>query len=313
VLDDDAAGADQWLVAAQKITQPSNVQIIPSSNVFQSSWTTSLPPGQKPTLLGEALRAKTSPSVSSLFAKRLGALTNGRVACAFASAFAAWDARAALPHLASLVKSEIATYASSSEKSAVGSCIADLTTARADGGDAGALADYGAWLAKTNPKDAEWNLAGWFAPMIAHPAAAPVVAAANAIFAPPSPWIPFVSDSSGYDLERILELDLFKLDAFKRHIASKLLDKKVIGTITVRSKDNVEIKTASFTSSRGTGMPNDPLVAPDGTVMNLRVCDEYASVLAGSQVSHAPPYNVAWREPHRDAALAQMSAWIKTR
>ncbi len=59
--------------------QPSNVQNVPaSSSIDQYTLTTQLPAGQKPTLRGEALRAKASPSVTELFAKRLPAFTDLR-------------------------------------------------------------------------------------------------------------------------------------------------------------------------------------------------------------------------------------------
>lgn len=314
MLLDDAAGADVWILAADKITQPSNVQIIPSSNVFQTSMTTSLAPGQKPTLRGEALRTKT-PSVSSLFATRMHAMPDARHACALATAFAAWDPPAALPHVSAFVKGAIGSWSTSTEKSSVGRCIASLTTARADAGDATALGDYGAWIAKTNPKDAEYDLESWFAPMIAHPTSSPVVRAANVIFSAPSPWVPFVSETASYMGERILDLDLYKLAAFKTHVAAMLQDKKRIGSVTIQSRDNIEVKTSSFTSSRGADA-HDPRMPADGTVMNLRVCDEYAAVISASQTnqtSHPPVFQVYWRESDRDAALVQMSAWLKTR
>ncbi len=311
-LMDDSAGADQWVTAAEKITQPTNVQIIPSSSIMQTSMTTPLAPGQKPTLRGEVLRTKTTPSVSALFAQRFRAMPDTRHACALAESFAAWDAKAALPHVSAFVKSAIGSWATSTDHSLAGSCIASLTSARVDGGDASALADYGAWLAKTSPKDAEYDLDRFFAPMIAHPTSPAIIASANAVFAPSSPWVPFVSDKSSYMLERILELDLWKLDAFKKHVASKLADKTKLGTITIQSKDGVHIQTPSFSSSRGMD-PNDPLTAPIGTVMDLRTCDEYAAQISSSQVANAPAFKVSWRESDRDAALAAMLKWVKTR
>ena len=309
---DDDAGADQWVIAADKITQPSNVQIMASSNVMQTSMTSALAPGQKPTLRGESLRTKTTPTVSALFAQRLPAMPDVRHACALAEAFAAWDVKAALAHITTFVKASIAGYAASSEKSTSGSCIAALTNSRVDAGDASALSDYGAWLAKTSPKDAEYDLERWFQPMIAHTGSAPIVAAANVLFAPPSPWVPFISESAGYMTERILDLDLYKLDAFKRHIASKLADKKAIGTITIRATDTVEVKTAGFTSTRGT-VAHDPLTPPDGTTMSLRTCDEYAAVISAAEVAHAPTFRINWRQADRDAALLQMTNWLRTR
>ncbi len=153
MLADDNATPSQWLIAAAEITQPSNVEVIPSSNVFQSSVSTVLAPGHKPSLKGEELRAKAAPSVSSLFEKRLSVMPDARHACTLAQAFAAWDARAALPHVAALARTTIGSFAASKDKGFVGGCIGALTTARADAGDLAALADYGNWIIGTKPEN----------------------------------------------------------------------------------------------------------------------------------------------------------------
>ena len=225
-----------------------------------------------------------------------------RHACMLAQAFGDWDPKAALPHLVRLEHATIAGYAAGSEKELAGVCIASLTSARDAAGDASALADYGAWIVHTKPADADFELEQWFHPMIAHPTAAPVARAASVLFAAPSPWVPFVTDKSGYSLERILELDLLKVAAFRRHVLAELVDKKKIGTITMKSRDSVEVKTASFTSSRGTDA-KDPLTPPDGTTMDLRVCDEYAATLS-SPALHLPTFRVYWPVAERDRALA---------
>ncbi len=305
-LADDAATQDAWITAATKIVQPSNVQLIPSSSIGQTTVQTPLPPGQKPTMRGEALRSKTSPSVTSLFATRLSAMTDTRHACAMASAFADWDAAAALPHLARLERTTIAAYAGANEKHVSGTCIAMLTNARASANDAAALAEYGAWITKTSPKDVDYDLQSWLAPMLAHPTSRPIIAAANTMFRAPSPWVPFVSDSGSFSSSEILRLDLYKLDAFRAHVAAALADKKKIGTIEVQAS-GVQVKTGSFTSGQGIDA-HDPLKPPDGTVMDLRVCDQYAASLEGG-----PAFKIYWPQAERDRALVQMIAWIKTR
>jgi hypothetical protein len=305
-LGDDAAGPDAWITAAYKIVQPTNVQVIPSSSISRSTTQTPLPPGQKPSLRGEPLRSKTSPSVTALFAKRLSSMSDVRHACAMASAFADWDSAAALPQLARLERSTIAAYALSSEKHSSGMCIANLTSARTDAGDAtAALAEYGAWIAKASPKDVDYDLQNWLAPMIAHPTSPPIIAAANAMFRAPSPWVPFASET-GSSQSEILRLDLYKLDAFRAHVAAELADKKKIGTIEIQAS-NVQVKTQSFTSGQGIDA-HDPLKPADGTKMDLRVCDQYASMLDGG-----PAFKIYWPQAERDRALVQMIAWIKTR
>ena len=94
---DDKLDADMWMTAAYQITQPTNVTTVPSSSIDQWVSTTALPPNTKPTLRGEALRGKTSPSVTALFLRRLPAMSGFRQEAALLQAFAAWDPAAARP------------------------------------------------------------------------------------------------------------------------------------------------------------------------------------------------------------------------
>lgn len=314
-LADDKATPDQWLTAALSITQPSNVQVVPSSNVFQSSMSTPLAPGQKPSLRGESLRGKTSPTVSSLLEKRLPAMPDPRQSCAFAQAFAAWDSQAASPHVAALTRTMIGGYGSATDKSFAGSCIGTLTNARVLAGDAAALSDYGSWIVGTTPEQGDYNLESWFAPMVAHPTQPDVAAAAATLFGNGSPWVPFVSAKSSYTKERMLELPLFQVDAFKKHVIAALGDRKKVGTVKVRSGDSIEVKTDGFTSSRGV-YPPDP-DARAGQVIDLRVCDEYAAVLETSLARHddkadkPPAFRLSWPMAKKDHALSDLIAFLR--
>jgi len=311
-LQDDSATPAQWLTAAMSITQPSNVQVIPSSNVFVTSMSTPLAPGQKPTLKGEALRTKNARSVSSLLEKRLRTMNDPRLACSFAQSFATWDGAAALPQVTSLTQSNIAGYAAAADKGSLGACIGTLTNARVDAGDTVALRDYGQWLLHTKPDEGTYNLEQWFAPMIAHPTHADIASTATTFFGAGSSWVPFISAKASYTQERILELPLWKVAAFKKHVIAELSDKKKIGTVKVRGPDNVEIKTEGFTSSRGVYPPD-----PDsrvGQITDLRMCDEYALTL-GSAFAHydikAPLFGVQWSTQKKDRALVELTTFLE--
>jgi hypothetical protein len=311
-LADDNATPEAWLTAAAQITQPSNVQVVPSSGAFQTSWSTVLPPGQKPTLRGEVLRAKTSPSVSALFEKRVPGVVDVRLACGLARAFAAWDDKASLPRLAAFSRATIAGFAASTDKRYAGVCISSLVSSRAGAGDASALADYGAWIVQTTPEDGEYELEAWFAPMSAHPSDPAVVAAASTLFSAPSPWVPFVSAKASYTKERILERDLWKVNAFKKHVLVELANKTKIGTVKVISDSNVSVKTEGFSSSQGIG-PEDPHMPKVGTITDLRVCDEYASAITRGSDFKGPVFRLYWPTAQKDRALAQLITWLKTR
>ena len=252
-----------------------------------------------------------SPTVSSLLASRLAAMPDARHACSMASAFAAWDPKAALPQLTRLERDTIASFAATLDKEFAGRCIALFTTARADAGDASALRDYGAWIARTSPEDAGFELERWFVPMIAHPTAQPMIAAANALFRPPSPWLPFVSDGPDYTRAGILKLDLYKFDAFRAQVLVALANRRKIGTITITG-DRVEMNSRSYASSQGVD-DNDPLKPAEGTTMALRVCDAYAAEVPASREPNVPAFRIYWPQVERDRAIGQIIAWVKTR
>ncbi len=65
-LADDVAAPREWLQAAGNIVQHENVSVVPGSTAFGTAVTTPLPPGARPRLRGEALRAKRDPSVAEL-------------------------------------------------------------------------------------------------------------------------------------------------------------------------------------------------------------------------------------------------------
>jgi hypothetical protein len=306
VLADDAAGSRQWVAAAQNIATPSNVQSIASSSIGQMAWITEPPPGEKPMLRGEPLRAKTSPPVSALLARRLAAASGGD-ACTIALAFTAWDRAAALPHVAALVTRTIAGYAAAPDRENAGQCIAALTTERVAAGDGHALADYAGWIVHTVPDEASYSFKDWFAPMIRNPGVPAMQRAADALFAPGSPWVPFHTRFEG---ERLLALDLYPLAAFRAHVISKLRDQAKIGTVKV-GENGLSIETGVYTSSQSidTAAANKP---PVGTTQDLRVCDAYAQAIAGSGL-HAPPFQMFWPRTERDRAIEALIRWVRAR
>lgn len=69
-LQDDHAMGSEWLVAASNITQPWDVEVLPTTNAFTTIQTPG-PNGQhRPGRRGDALRGKSNPTVSQLMARR---------------------------------------------------------------------------------------------------------------------------------------------------------------------------------------------------------------------------------------------------
>jgi len=105
---------------------------------------------------------------------------------------------------------------------------------------------------------------------------------------------------------------MFALAAFKKHVAAALSDQTKVGTLKFLPRQNVEVSRPRRSSTTRLD-PGDPRTPPEGTIMDLRVCDVYATALTESKTLQAPSFSMYWREPERGRALAQMTAWVRAR
>ncbi len=289
---DDARDPSMWLDVAEKIVQPSNVKTIPSSSIAQYTVTTS---AANPSLRGEPLRAKQSPSVSELFARRIRAIgrdhamQRGQLALAFAR----WDNAAAAADLAATFRELSASPSTSC------TMISQLTLERVRGDDAAALADYAGWIVHITPSEAAYS-GDCFEPMIEHTDDRAIERAAKALFADRhSPWVPLPEDAYG-----LLDGDLVHVPAFGVLALAAIGNRKTIGTMTVEGRSaNVEVKNGMSSSSIEDG--DSP---PNGFSTLWRVTDEIAERLARNAGVAFERY---WPLDQRDAAIAEIAAWLR--
>ncbi|HEY1549190.1 MAG TPA: hypothetical protein VGG28_15300, partial [Kofleriaceae bacterium] len=307
MLADDKLDAGTWLTAASQITQPTNETTMPSSSIDQWTTTTPLPPNSKPALRGEALRGKTSPSVTALFLRRLPAMSSWREQSAMLEAFAAWDPMAAKPEVAKFVRAQIASWGSShGDEPYLGAAIAELTTARIAAGDDTALADYASWIVSTTPDQAEFDALAWFAPMIAHAKTPAIAAAAHTLFGT-SAWIPLLSKKASYYMLDLIDSDLVHVPAFRDYLVGELANRAKLGTVRVRRGD-IDVQTDGFQQSQGIDA-KDPLLPKEGAVETLRFADQIADSLSSRE--GAPKFRRYWPLAARDKAIAAMVTWLR--
>jgi hypothetical protein len=167
-LADDVAAPAEWLQAAGNIVQHENVLVVPGSTAFTQTVATQLPPGGRPKLPGDALRAEIDPSVAELMALRGKEIDPGepvernskkqfRVASAnqMASMLAECDIQAALPVLKARVE-RCARVVQAGQKAGarvfgLEIAIANMTDLRARASDPEALGDYATWVRTLTP------------------------------------------------------------------------------------------------------------------------------------------------------------------
>lgn len=306
-LADDGAKPAQWLEAAASITQPSNVSVSRSSMVFTTTTSTS---GGPTTMRGEALRAKTSPSVTDLFVKRATGAPRPSERCQLARMFAAWDPAGSRPHLGPLFRAladaDVAGPADARE------CIAALAGARKRAGHPDALKDYARWIERVPPRQSAFGSLGLFSPMAEHPADPDVAQAASRVFARGSGWLP----ERGSAKADVFRMEVFELPltiaALRERAIEYLDDKTVIGKSRVEPRGSVRVELASG-GSTGQSVPKDEPHPPvEGAVASIRMCDYAAWQLESHQAAlrGSPSFAVYWSEGLRDQGVARIRAAI---
>lgn len=279
-LADDAAGAEAWIEAAERITGA----------------------GDAAGLRGEALRAGASPSVSELFARRLDTLDIAD-ACRLVRPFLRWDQSAALPSLARLMRRAVEAEPGGWQH---GRCIAALTLARVAAGDRSAPAAYARWVpAMMAYEHGNDDLRRALEPLWLLPGDEAIAAAAETLFGEGSSWMPLVSAEDGPSpLVRagLLQTPLLTVPSFQARVIRELASSTVVGS--VQNDAGVSAQLAGI----GYGAPQEDAL-PGMTSMALRAGDFLAWLL--SSRPGAPAFRLTWSQEKRDEARAAMVAHVR--
>jgi hypothetical protein len=304
ILADDASDPNRWSQAAAWIVQPTNEHLS-----LDEQWvvTDDLPPGQAPTMRGEALRGKKNPSVSDLMAKR--ATGPGHVDMALD--LATWDIRAARPVLRAQIenlKAAESAVANEYQPQTLPSDMSKLFTALFKTGDPNAGREYAAWIHSEKVCD---DPAGdeIFQPLWIQPDDPSIAAATDWLFNnAASPWrclARLPGKSPFHPCTELLQSPLLGLPAFQKSVLRNLADQAPCRQFTV-ADSQVDIDGEG---NWGSDVPIDPkLMTKPGEKRTMRVCDWYASGLANME--GAPEFEVYWPQEKRDAAIKQFIAFV---
>ena len=248
---------------------------------------------------GEVLRGHAAPTVSELVVRRIAAVELGD-ACELARLLARWDRTAAESVLVQQMRRAIAASGDGFEE---GHCIWSLATVRAKLGDASAIDEYAAWIARTKPPHDLWDPSS-FQPMGQNASRPSIVAAGERLFAAGSPWLPLIGSRERAGL---LGQHLYGVPAFKRHVIASLADKSSVGVVEISASGawSLEMTDLGFSTSTPAGTDGFP-TSPGKVTVRLR--DYYAY-----QVAHqykAPAFELYWPEARRDAAIVAIVAWV---
>jgi len=324
---DDKAGGPAWLEAAGNITAVDNPR--PNPGAGRPGAAPSPIPGlNKPKpLKGESLRKGHEPTVSALLARRVESMLKApegygaglKAACQMGSKLAEWDPIAAMPTLRELTRLCRGRYSSVSKgrdrtDQDFAGPIAGFTIARLDVGDVGAAREYAEWVRTFDPAWSGYSLLAVLEPIARRPDDPDLAAAAAWLFgAPESPWNPPVGRPGtkfNYSLAMLIPTALVKLPAFRAMLLKGLEDRSPFGTAEARQDGMVDVQADG--ASMGRSAPTDDRdPPPQGVKVPIRICDFYAWQLATLEA--APPFHPCWPEPRRDAALAAIADYLRTR
>jgi hypothetical protein len=98
--------------------------------------------------------------------------------------------------------------------------------------------------------------------------------------------------------------------AYRSRVVEALADTAKAGTVRATSGGGMEVAMqAGWTSGTGAD-PSDPLAPPEGTILDVRVCDYVASLLAARD--GAPKYRLYWPLAAREQARRAMLAYAQS-
>ncbi len=300
-LADDAAGEKAWMDAAQQVVRK-----------FKDD----------DPLPGEALRAKSSPSLAELLVKRAEGFVHDRTnwnnsmqgfhnseTTGFIQNSMKWEAAPMLPVARGLMQSIMDIYGANPNHGfpwqSDGWNVSALAIARASHGDGDALQEWADWIRKL-PVDLDYydgheQLAQPFFRFPNHPA---IRAAAAEMFARPAwrEWVspPAVPIGRPFEDVRILMLVLPEIRDFWQQA---LGNESVVGKATVLENLSLTYEITNR-SSGGSGRYSALEGVPVGTSAILQCRDVAALEL--SQVKGFPSFSFVWPEDRKKEAFAAM-------
>jgi hypothetical protein len=308
----------QWLEAARTIVQPDDRAGVPGGGLVPAR---PLSGGGPSKMRGEALRAKTNPSVTELLLKQAGVVADQanqhdqvegveaiRVGAELSRIIFLWEKPAAAAPARAIMRRALQlfddpnSYIMSSGDD-LPRYLAELTDLRADSGDPNALAEYAAWIKTADQKKVLRDAVTVFEPLCHHPDDPAAAAAAQWLFTDPaSPWSKLPWPAGGF--HDPLNSDLVKLPPFRRLLAGDLENQTNVGTMQWTG-GNISYNLERYSGGGHLAWPTaDP--PADGAKVDLRRCDWVAWSL--SQSKQIPFFNPFASMEQRDAALRQARA-----
>ena len=322
-LRDDAAAPKAWFQAVDDIAQPNegtftNYRLTPPA--MGGGYSLHLRGPFTPR--GESLRGRSDPSVTELMIRRFEQLAGGDPAKTGGGtarrrenqdlsklgklllALADSDGKSHLDDLRRLEHTLQARFRQEGENVFDSSSVVlQLFEKRWELGDATALQDYADHVAGLTPENLATNYGSppeCFRLMWRHLDEPAIARTAEKMFAPGSPWVPFVTREQ-QNLAYLIRSPLVGVPAFRRELDRGLGDTSTAGELTLPEDGQLNESSARLYTL-------DPLAPPKGSTLTYRLCDHYAHAL--SQIDGFPRCELYWPTAERDRAVEACRAFL---
>ena len=193
--------------------------------------------------------------------------------------------------------------------------IARFTLARESAGDKTAIPEYADWIRTTSPQWLQQQLLTVLEPFYRKPDDPVLLKTAAWLFGDPeSKWHVFfgsVNTRTDYHLSTLIASPLINVPAFQNLLLKSMADRSPVGQAVMRVNNRVEVDMDDGMSRIQTAPADDPDPPDTDIRVPIRRCDFYAGQLAA--LPGAPAFNPCWPEDRRDAAMKEMTAFLKTR
>ena len=324
ILQDDDAGAIQWLTAAEAIIAPSN-----TFRTYRRENGDTIVVEER-TIEGNSLRAKTSPSISELFATRAEQMVpSGDVneetlkalarSCEVAFALHEWDPAAALPVFEKQIARCYRVWEGSERglrrsRGQILTQLPEMVLTLGQSGNTAVIDGYAEWFRNQPWLDLKDSVSAVFAPIAAFPDHAGMRKAAEwAFLAPHSPWTPFIGKHSEYSTRGMMKLledeKLLNVPAYCDYLSRELEKDKRGGSLIVGDNGHLYAKIDRLGTVNAQPDPKSP--PKPGTAHLLSTADLLAYHL--SQHHGMPTFHLDWPKVRRKAGLMRMQAALQAR
>ena len=325
-LRDNGAGPERWTEAALGIVRP-KAPTGSSATIMGFGAYRMLRPETSP-MVGEALRSRRDPGVSTLLAQRATQLARSPAgfdvhhrASTIAMILDRWDEKAARPVIRTTMARCLEQIEANREQNSgvnvdevLTNYLSAFTLIRMADGDRLALEEYAAWARKTSPAELQYRTIACLEPMWRFPNDPSIREASRLFHDPRSPWVPLLRDPGNhsnllFQHSRLYASPMVVTAGFRAGLLEGMANKARMGTVRRDRGLALLYRTPNGWEEGFACRQEDADSLELGMERPFRVCDYLAWQV--SSIEGSPRCELYWPEDRRDRAVQACAAFLK--